>query len=62
VCSSYGINVLNAVTFSRNIYDDSEEQGSSVIEIEPNGKAAIEMIAIAEELMAMKPDNAHEFI
>tara|TARA_R110001592_G_scaffold101809_2_gene287870 strand:+ start:24 stop:692 length:669 start_codon:yes stop_codon:yes gene_type:complete len=61
VCSSYGINVLNAVTFSRNIYDDSEEQGSSVIEIDPEGKAAIEMIAIAEELMAMKPDNAHEF-
>jgi chromosome partitioning protein len=62
VCSSYGINVLNAVTYSRNIYDDSEEQGSSVIEIDPEGKAATEMIVIAEELMAMKPDNAHEFI
>ncbi len=61
VCSSYGINVLNAVTFNRNVYDDSEEQGSSVIEIDPNGKAAVEMIAIAEELLAMKPDNAHEF-
>ena len=61
VCRSYGINVLNAVTYNRNIYDDSEEQGSSVIEIDPDGKAAIEMIAIAEELMAMKPDNAHEF-
>jgi len=61
VCSSYGINVLNAVTFNRNIYDDSEEQGSSVIEIDPNGKAAVEMIAIAEELLAMEPDNAHEF-
>jgi chromosome partitioning protein len=61
VCSSFGINVLNAVTFNRNIYDDSEEQGSSVIEIDPKGKAAAEMIAIAEELMSMKPDNAHEF-
>lgn len=61
VCRSYGINVLNAVTYNRNIYDDSEEQGSSVIEIDPDGKAATEMIAIAEELMAMKPDNAHEF-
>lgn len=61
VCASYGINVLNAVTFNRNIYDDSEEQGSSVIEIDPDGKAATEMIAIAEELLAMKPDNSHEF-
>jgi chromosome partitioning protein len=61
VCHSYGINVLNAVTFSRNVYDDSEEQGSSVLEIEPQGKAAIEMTAIAEELLAMKPDNSHEF-
>lgn len=61
VCSSYGINVLNAVTFNRNIYDDSEEQGSSVIELDPGGKAATEMIAIAEELLAMEPDNAHEF-
>jgi chromosome partitioning protein len=61
VCSSFGINVLNAVTFNRNIYDDSEELGSSVLEIEPDSKAAIEMIAIAEELLAMKPDNSHEF-
>lgn len=61
VCTSFGINVLDSLTYNRNIYDDSEELGSSVIEIEPNGKAAAEMIAIAEELMAMKPDNAHEF-
>ena len=61
VCTSFGINVLNALTYNRNVYDDSEELGSSVIEIDPNGKAAVEMIAIAEELMAMKPDNAHEF-
>lgn len=61
VCSSYGINVLNAVTFNRNIYDDSEESGSSVLEIDPQGKAAQEIVAIAEELLAMKPDNSHEF-
>ncbi len=61
VCSSYGINVLDAVTYNRNIYDDSEEQGSSVLELDPDGKAAKEMIAIAEELMAMKPDDSHEF-
>jgi len=61
VCSSFGINVLNAVTYNRNVYDDSEELGSSVLEIEPDSKASVEMIAIAEELLAMKPDNAHEF-
>jgi len=61
VCRSFGINVLDAVTFNRNVYDDSEEQGSSVIEIDPEGKAAIEMVAIAEELMSIEPDNLHEF-
>jgi chromosome partitioning protein len=61
VCRSFGINVLDAVTYNRNIYDDSEEQGSSVLEIDPEGKAAIEMTAIAEELLAMKADNSHEF-
>ena len=61
VCQSFGINVFNAVTFNRNIYDDSEEQGSSVLEIDPEGKAALEIIAIAEELLAMKADNSHEF-
>jgi chromosome partitioning protein len=61
VCSSYGINVLDSVTYNRNIYDDSEEQGSSVLEIEPDGKAANEMRAIAQELLAMKPDDSHEF-
>ncbi len=61
VCKSYGINVLDAITYNRNIYDDSEEQGSSVIEIDPTGKAAKEMFNIAEELLAMEPDNSHEF-
>lgn len=61
VCRSYGINVLDNVTFSRNIYDDSEEQGSSVLENEPDGKAAQEIIAIAEEILAIKSDNSHEF-
>jgi chromosome partitioning protein len=61
VCASYGINVLENVTYNRNIYDDSEEQGSSVIEIDPEGKAAQEMVAIAEELLSIEPDNTHEF-
>jgi chromosome partitioning protein len=61
VCRSYGINVLDAITYSRNLYDDSEEDGKSVLELEPEGKAALEIIAIAEEVLAMKPDNNYEF-
>jgi len=61
VCNSYYINVLDAITYSRNIYDDSEEDGKSVLEIDPQGKAALEIIAIAQEILAMKPDNRYEF-
>lgn len=51
VCRTYDIDVLEAINYCRNIYDDSEESGLSVIEIEPNGKAADEMRAIACELL-----------
>ena len=61
VCETYCINVLNAITYSRNIYDDSEENGESVLEMEPDGKAASEIIAIAEEMLAFQPGDSHEF-
>ena len=61
VCRSFGINVLDAITYSRNLYDDSEEDGKSVIELEPDGKAAAEIIAIAKEILAIEPDNSYEF-
>jgi len=32
-----------------------------VLEIKPDSKAAVEMFAIAEELLPMKPDDSHEF-
>ncbi|NMH65483.1 AAA family ATPase [Shewanella salipaludis] len=51
VCQTYDIHVLKAITYSRNIYDDSEESGLSVIEIEPKGKAADEIRGIACELL-----------
>lgn len=51
VCRTYGINVLENVTYSRNIYDDSEESGRSVMEIEPKGKAADEIRSIACEML-----------
>ena len=60
VVQSFGLRVLNSVTFCRNIYDDSEERGSSVVEIEPDGKAADEIRAIADELFAMPPENSYE--
>lgn len=61
VCATYGIPVLNAVTYCRNVYDDSEENGMSVLEIEPDGKAAAEIITIAEELLGHAPGTSHEF-
>ena len=51
VCRTYDINVLDAVNYCRNIYDDSEESGLSVFELEPQGKAADEMRSIACELL-----------
>lgn len=53
VCESYMLPVLNAITYSRNIYDDSEESGYSVLEIEPNGKAANELRAIFKEFLQL---------
>lgn len=61
VCASYGIPVLHSITHSRNIYDDSEENGKSVIEIEPDGKAALEIKAIVDELLTMEVVHGHEF-
>ena len=50
VCRSFDMPVLDAITFSRNIYDDSEEKGLSVMELDPDGKAANEIRQIAEEM------------
>ncbi|MCL1044728.1 AAA family ATPase [Shewanella sp. 1_MG-2023] len=60
VCNTFDINVLEAITYSRNIYDDSEESGLSVIEIDPSGKAANEIRNIACELLEV--ENAEQLI
>ncbi|MEW9797205.1 AAA family ATPase [Alteromonas sp. CYL-A6] len=60
VCRSFDIPVLNSVTFSRNMYDDSEESGQSVIESEPDGKAALEIRSIIEELLARGKGESYE--
>lgn len=57
VCRSFDIPVLNSVTFSRNMYDDSEESGMSVMESEPDGKAAVEIRSIIEELITRGKSN-----
>lgn len=49
-CKSYGINPLAAITFARNVYDDADEHGSSVVETEVDLKAKAEVQAIADEL------------
>lgn len=51
VCKTYDINVLDAITYSRNIYDDSEESGLSVMETDPKSKAADEIRTIACEML-----------
>jgi chromosome partitioning protein len=52
VCRSFEVDVLDAITYSRNMYDDSEESGKSVMEIEPSGKAADEIRSIVTELFS----------
>ena len=57
VCRSFDVPVLNSVTYSRNMYDDSEESGRSVMESEPEGKAAFEIRSIIEELLTRGKAN-----
>jgi chromosome partitioning protein len=52
-CSTFGIQPLNAVTFARNIYDDADEDGASVLESKTDPKAAEEISAIAHEFLGV---------
>lgn len=49
-CASYGLEPLNAITTARNIYDDADEYGSSVLEVGTDLKAIEEIAQIANEL------------
>lgn len=49
-CASYGLTPLNAITTARNIYDDADEYGSSVLEVGTDLKAIEEIEQIANEL------------
>lgn len=52
-CASYDLNPMDAVTFTRNVYDDAEEDGSSVIEHGSDPKAVEEIAQIAAELLGI---------
>ena len=52
-CSSFGIEPLVAVTVHRNIYDDADEGGSSVLELDADPKAKQEIEAIAAEFLGV---------
>jgi len=58
VCETFMLPALNSITYSRNVYDDSEEGGYSVLEIEPNGKASSELRAIFKEFLQLSSQSA----
>lgn len=62
VCRSFEVPVLDAVTYSRNMYDDSEEYGQSVMESEPEGKASSEIRSIIKELLSRREGETYESI
>jgi chromosome partitioning protein len=49
-CRSYGITALDSITCARNVYDDADENGCSVLESGADGRAIEEIQQIANEL------------
>lgn len=49
-CASYGLDPLQAFTTARNVYDDADENGSSVLEVGTDARAIQEIELIAAEL------------
>ncbi|WP_028117384.1 AAA family ATPase [Ferrimonas senticii] len=60
VVGTWDHRVLDAITYQRNIYDDSEEAGCSVLELEPDGKAAAELRQIFNQLLQQPNQRAIE--
>lgn len=52
-CASFDIPVLSSITMNRNAYDDSEENGLSVLESDLDVKAKIEIEEIALEFLGI---------
>lgn len=53
-CASYGLEPLQAFTTARNVYDDADENGSSVLEVGTDHRAIEEIEMIAAELWGAK--------
>ena len=51
ICQNWGIPCLDSVLAYRNVYDDSEENGSSVFEANTDEKATSELISIIKEFL-----------
>lgn len=49
-CKSFGIQPLNAITMARNVYDDADEDGCSVLESGADPRAIEEIEMLAAEL------------
>jgi len=60
VCDSFGIRPLEAFTVNRNIYDDADENGSTVIESKVDMKAVTEISGVIEEFFGF-PENGCGF-
>lgn len=52
-CKSFGIDALNAITTNRNVYDDADENGLSVFEVNSDSKAKAEIESIAAEFLGV---------
>lgn len=50
-CRSFNIEPLDAIIYTRNIYDDADEGGLSVLDTNNDGKAKAEIVAVAQELL-----------
>jgi len=52
-CTSFGLKALDAIIYNRNVYDDADEAGSSVIEMNTDAKASEEIKQLATELWSI---------
>jgi chromosome partitioning protein len=52
-CASFGLQPLNTLIYNRNIFDDADEDGSSVLEVATDEKAVEEINQLANELWSI---------
>ncbi|MFL4396790.1 AAA family ATPase [Acinetobacter pittii] len=52
-CESFGISALATITTNRNVYDDADENGLSVFEVNSDLKAKAEIESIAKEFLGV---------